>query len=296
MTFSPLTSRTIPYHGKSSSRRGVKVIRVNLHHWAGTSGGESRMTNPDADVSCNYLILSDGSVVGNVPEEERAWTSGSWEADAPAITIEVQNSSTRVVDGKNDHPESWPVSDAAYKSIINLLADIAKRHGWGDIQAPNLRGHREFSSTACPGGFLWNRLGDLRAQARALFLSGKKPTAPGGGGAPAGGGGYTPPAGSPAWAFNPPSAALQKRIQQALKNRGRYSGPVDGVWGPNSIKGIQTTIRNVGYTGPIDGIPGSNTCYYVQVYAKRFGDYSGPVDRVLGPFSWDGFALGLERP
>lgn len=104
-----------------------------------------------------------------------------------------------------------------------------------------------------------------------------------------------PPAPSAEWDFGQ-QYADQARIQQALKNRGRYDGPVDGEWGPNSIKGIQTTIKNVGYTGPIDGIPGPNTCYFVQVYAQKFGDYTGPVDKVLGPNSWAGFALGLERP
>lgn len=103
------------------------------------------------------------------------------------------------------------------------------------------------------------------------------------------------PAPSADWDFGQ-QYADQARIQQALKNRGRYDGPVDGEWGPNTIKGIQTTIQNVGYTGPIDGIPGPNTCYFVQVYAQKFGDYTGPVDKVLGPNSWAGFALGLERP
>ena len=98
------------------------------------------------------------------------------------------------------------------------------------------------------------------------------------------------------WAFNPPAAPVQAAIQQALGNRGRYDGPVDGVWGPNSIKGIQVTAANVGYDGPIDGEPGPNLCYHVQVYAQRFGDYSGPIDRVLGPNGWAGFRLGLERP
>lgn len=105
----------------------------------------------------------------------------------------------------------------------------------------------------------------------------------------------TPPTPSTDWDFNQ-AAADQARIQAALAARGRYDGPVDGVWGPNTIKGIQTTIKNVGYTGPIDGEPGPNTCYYVQVYAQKFGDYTGPVDKVLGPNSWAGFALGLERP
>lgn len=102
--------------------------------------------------------------------------------------------------------------------------------------------------------------------------------------------------GSTTWAWNAPSATTQKRIQVDLAARGRYSGAQDGVWGVNSIKGIQTTCANVGYTGPIDGQPGPSTCHYVQVYARKFGSYTGPVDSVLGPNSWAGFALGLERP
>lgn len=103
------------------------------------------------------------------------------------------------------------------------------------------------------------------------------------------------PAPSGSWDYNP-EAADWRRIQAALKARGRYSGPVDGIPGVNTHKGVQLTCKNVGYTGPIDGIPGPNTCHYVQVYAARFGDYTGPIDSVLGPNSWAGFALGLERP
>jgi hypothetical protein len=98
------------------------------------------------------------------------------------------------------------------------------------------------------------------------------------------------------WAWNAPDTATQKRVQVALAARNRYSGPKDGQWGINSIKGIQTTCKNVGYSGPVDGKPGPNTCHYVQVYAQKFGSYQGPVDSVLGPNSWSGFALGLERP
>lgn len=108
--------------------------------------------------------------------------------------------------------------------------------------------------------------------------------------------------GNSSWAFNPPNAAMQKRIQQGLHDRtkfgqkSRYNGPIDGIWGVNTIKGIQETIRGVGYKGLIDGIPGPDTCYYVQVYAQKFGGYKGPIDRVLGPNSWESFARGLELP
>lgn len=104
------------------------------------------------------------------------------------------------------------------------------------------------------------------------------------------------PVGGVAWEFGVPTAALQKRVQRALKARKRYTGPADGKWGIESIKGIQRTIQNVGYAGKVDGIAGPLTCYYVQGYARKFGGYTGPVDRLLGPNSWARFALGLERP
>lgn len=98
------------------------------------------------------------------------------------------------------------------------------------------------------------------------------------------------------WSYWEPTGKLAERVQQALKARGRYSGPVDGVFGVNTRKGVQLTIKNVGYAGPIDGIPGRETSYYIQEYARRFGDYKGPVDRAPREMSWQGFALGLERP
>jgi hypothetical protein len=99
---------------------------------------------------------------------------------------------------------------------------------------------------------------------------------------------------SAGWAWNAPGADIQLRVQIALAKRGRYGGPQNGVWGPRSIIGIQTTVANVGYTGPRNGEPGEHTCHFVQVYAARFGGYGGPVNAVLGPNSWLGFCRGLE--
>ncbi|QFG09112.1 lysin A [Arthrobacter phage Sporto] len=173
MTFSPLISGTIPNNGKYSSRQGRPVLKVVQHHWAGTGGGIERMTGPD-QASCTYVIQSDGKILGHVPEEFRPWTSGSFEADGDAITIEVQNT-TGQTNGNDNDPASWQISNAAYASIINLVADIARRYGWGGIAQGNYRGHREFSSTACPGGFLWARMDNTRAQALSVFQGGAAP-------------------------------------------------------------------------------------------------------------------------
>lgn len=176
MTFSPLISGTINHNNKYSSRQGRPVLKVVQHHWAGTGGGIERMEGPD-QASCTYVILTDGRILGHVPEEFRPWTSGSFEADGDAITIEVQNINGRV-NGNDNDPSSWQISDAAYNSIIRLIADVAARHGWGGVAWGNYRGHREFSSTACPGGFLWARMDNTRAQAQAAFGGGQVAPAP----------------------------------------------------------------------------------------------------------------------
>ena len=72
-----------------------------LHHWAGVYGGDTRLANPNAEVSANYVIYSDGRIFGQVPEEYRAWTTGGFSYDAPSITIETQNSAAG---------GEWPVS------------------------------------------------------------------------------------------------------------------------------------------------------------------------------------------
>lgn len=174
MTFSPLAARTVAHHNKYTSRQGRKVTRVIVHHWAGVGGGDARLTNPREQVSANYILYGDGTLVGQVPEEFRAWTSGSWEADSYSITVEVQNSGFRAPGKTDSDPASWPVSDKAYAKLIDLIADVATRYGWGGVGSSNVRGHREFASTSCPGGYLWSRLSDIRAKANAKVKDGGK--------------------------------------------------------------------------------------------------------------------------
>jgi N-acetylmuramoyl-L-alanine amidase len=177
MTFSPLTNGTAPHHNKFSSRFNTPIKRVIVHHWAGVRGGDSRLTNPSADVSANYILYSDGRLIGQVPEDKRAWTSGSPAADNQSITVETQNTE---VGG------DWPVSDAAIAKLTELIADVAKRYGWGSVGDSNVIGHREVAATACPGPYLFSRLPAITENANAMLNSG-------GGSSPAP---ATPPTGS----------------------------------------------------------------------------------------------------
>ena len=164
--FSPLANRVMET-GKRSSRGGTAITRAIVHHWAGTGGGIERLVQSSDEASVHYLILSDGSLIASVPEEYRAWTSGSFEADASAITFEVQNTTTA--------PE-WRVSDAAIATLTRTIADIARRYGWGSVSRDRVRGHREFYATECPGPYLYPRLGQIAADAQKI-LAGTSTTA-----------------------------------------------------------------------------------------------------------------------
>lgn len=166
MTFSGLTSGTLPHHNKYASRQGRGITRVIVHHWAGTVGGDTSLASPGRDASTNYILYGDGRLVGQVPEEYRAWTSGSWEADSYSITVEVQNST--------NGPE-WRVSDTAIKALTALIADIALRYGWGTVTRARVRGHQEFAATACPGPYLYPLLNNIAVNANELLNPSVKP-------------------------------------------------------------------------------------------------------------------------
>ncbi len=65
---------------------------------------------------------------------------------------------------------------------------------------------------------------------------------------------------------------------QCLGRGWGYTGPVDGVMGPNSWKAVQRYMDHHGwYDGPIDGNPGAETRKGLQRWAKARGGYDGPI-------------------
>lgn len=82
-------------------------------------------------------------------------------------------------------------------------------------------------------------------------------------------------------------------LLQQLARLGGYMGPIDGVPGPNTWRGVQAVLARRGwYAGPIDGIPGPNTWKGVQQFA-RGGGYLGPIDGVPGANTLRGLRLAL---
>ena len=157
MVFSPLINGTAPHHGKY--RRKSRKTRFVVHHWAGTQGGYERLTDPNQPASANYIILNDGRIIGQVPEEFEPWTTGPL-GDQNSITVEVQN--------ETGAPE-WRISDAARGSLTRLIADCGQRNGWGELRVGrNVFRHRDFMSTSCPGPYVVSILNSVAVGANLI--------------------------------------------------------------------------------------------------------------------------------
>ena len=143
-------------HGKWSSRNGNQIERIIPHHTAGTYWGTLDAwiahLKSARQMSPTYAILSDGSILCCVPEEMRPWTTGSYEADCKAITFEI-------VDCENQEP--WKIGYEAYKTTVELTADICKRYNIDPVYSYRGKGinmHRDWASTACPGTWLAEKI------------------------------------------------------------------------------------------------------------------------------------------
>lgn len=171
---SPLVSYTC-YSPNHSGARQHAIDTITIHEvW-----GECSMRAlgdiflpVSRQASSNYGVCTDGIALF-VSEANRAWTSGSWENDNRAVTIETSNSRT--------YPN--PVSDAVYKRLIDLCADICKRNGktkmvWcGSLAATNARKfapnemrmtlHKWFQATDCPGVWLEQHMQDIANKVNA---------------------------------------------------------------------------------------------------------------------------------
>lgn len=137
----------------NSVGRGRKIESIVIHMMANDQSIEAcaaYFAMRKAKASATYVIGSDGRVGLCVPESRRPMTTGNWNVDDGAITIEVANDT-----GKPD----YHVSDKAMEKLILLCADICKRNKFklnftGDVTG-NLLMHKWYGSgTSCPGPFL----------------------------------------------------------------------------------------------------------------------------------------------
>ena len=92
---SSLTSKNIDLNKKSDPRYRP-ISKITIHHMAGNFGAENcaiSHLNSKKDVSSNYYIGTDGTIVSGVSENRRSWASANEDNDQMAMTIEVANNS-----------------------------------------------------------------------------------------------------------------------------------------------------------------------------------------------------------
>lgn len=172
MSNSPLATYKLISPNKNSPRNHA-IDRVSVHCFVGqvTAKRGCEVFQPASkEASCNYVIGYDGGIGLCVEEKDRSWCTSSSANDNRAITIEVAS----------DDKDPYSVTEKAYASLLDLLADICERNGkkkllwFGDKDkalsySPRsdemvMTVHRWFANKACPGEWLYSRHGQIAAE------------------------------------------------------------------------------------------------------------------------------------
>ena len=169
MTVSSLAQGSIIAWNKCNPRV-YKVTRITPHQMAAKWTGAqcaSYFKGSNVQSSANYCIGYDGSIICNVPEEYRAWTSSSWDNDQRAITVELSNSTV---------PR---MTDATIEAFIRLCVDLIKRYpslGGSFRYTGNTNGnislHEWFASTSCPGSYFKGKLPYIQSEVNRRLKEG----------------------------------------------------------------------------------------------------------------------------
>jgi hypothetical protein len=136
---------------------------------------------------------------------------------------------------------SFQMVPTQWESLVELCASLCSA---GNISPQNIKGHRDFSNTECPGDWLYGQLPRLRKEVAAklkIQLTAEE------------------------MENDSLTANLQLgssglaviKLQQQLLNKGFTPGAIDGDFGENTLAAVVAFQRSVGLKD--DGIVGSNT-------------------------------------
>lgn len=183
-------SKLVSYTKLSPNHSGARthsIDRITPHCVVGQCSVETLgniFMNKKSEASCNYGIGTDGRVLLCVDEDNRSWCSSSNSNDQRAVTIECAS--------ELKHPYAF--NDKVYNKLVELCVDICKRNGKKKLLWINdknkalnystksdemlLTVHRWFDNKACPGDWLYNRLGNLAKQVTEQLGGNSKPKKP----------------------------------------------------------------------------------------------------------------------
>lgn len=171
MSNSPLINYTKISPNRTKNRKH-KIDTITIHCVVGQLSVEklgSIFYDYSKKASSNYGIGSDGRIGMYVEEKDRSWCSSNSANDHRAITIECASDTK--------HP--YAINSKVYNSLIELCTDICKRNNikelkWkgdktliGKPDKQNMTVHRWFANKACPGDYIYNRLGQIAKEVNA---------------------------------------------------------------------------------------------------------------------------------
>ena len=184
MSFSKLATVFVPSPNRNKQRTN-KVIYFTPHCMVGQMTAKrcgELFARSSYQASSNYGIGTAGEIAGYVDEEDRSWCSSSAWNDNRAITVECASDTK--------HPYS--MNQKVWDSLVDLAVDICQRYGktkilWFNDKKTALEykpkdyemvitAHRWFAAKACPGDWLYNRLGKFANEVNARLITQVSPT------------------------------------------------------------------------------------------------------------------------
>lgn len=195
---SPLATVRMISPNRTPNRNHV-IDTITIHCFVGqvTAKRGCEVFQPSSkQASCNYVVGYDGSIGLCVEEKDRSWCSGGKDKAGNPIRVNGISGSSNdyqavTIEVASDAKHPYAITDKAMAALVELCADICRRNGikqllWkgdknlvGKVSQQNLTVHRWFANKACPGDYIYERLGDIAAKVNAkLGVSGSAPAAP----------------------------------------------------------------------------------------------------------------------
>ncbi|RLP08919.1 N-acetylmuramoyl-L-alanine amidase [Propionibacterium australiense] len=255
----------------SPGREGRKINKVVLHHNAGRlTIDQCYNTWQTREASAHYQVEHGGRIGQLVNDSDTAWHAGDWETNLTSIGIEHANERTA---------PDWTISDATLDAGAHLVAAICRYYGLGRPQwQKNVFGHRDFSSTSCPGALYDRQIGEYMRRAQAYYDGQNPGTVSTATAKPASGG-------KPALPANYP---LPWPLPQ-----GHYYGPVDGPEDSHGgyyaaerpqVRAIQQALIACGY---VPGITDTSSSWADGVWEQPTTDAVVRFQRDMRPTGTD---------
>ena len=126
---------------------------------------------------------------------------------------------------------TYQMSAKQWNSLVDLCASICSSC---KIDPDNIKGHRDFVQTQCPGDWLYSQLPRLRSDVRQRLDPSIRD-----------------------YLREGATGSQVKELQQLLKAKGFSPGPIDGIFGPSTFKAVISFQRFYGLDA--DGVVGPLT-------------------------------------